>query len=151
MGWGGFFAVTFGPPLPANLFQEQLNDEITEGSGEELILMEPDSLRAAMNRYLDKGVDFVKYGGTVHMSNPTTLVFSPRQAQVIVAETHKRGKPAETHATSPEAAREPTFHPLLALRGGVAAKRPGWCARHATTPSASLRSAATPPRFARRG
>ena len=112
VGWGGFFAVTFGPPPPANLFQEQLNDEITEGTGEDLILMGPDSLRAAMNRYLDKGVDFVKYGGTVHMSNPTTLVFSPRQAQVIVAETHRHGKPAETHATSPEGL-------LIALEAGV--------------------------------
>ncbi|MEO8449249.1 MAG: amidohydrolase family protein [Gemmatimonadota bacterium] len=112
VGWGGFFAATFGPPPPANLFQEQLNDEITEGSGEDLILMGPDSLRAAMDRYLDKGVDFVKYGGTVHLSNPTTLVFSPRQVRVIVEETHKRGKPAETHATSPEGL-------LIALEAGV--------------------------------
>ncbi len=112
VGWGGFFAVTFGPPLAKSLWEEQLNDEITEGSGEELIEMGPDSLRAAMNRYLDKGVDFVKYGGTVHMDYPTTLVFSPRQAKVIVEETHKRGKTAETHATSPEGL-------LIALEAGV--------------------------------
>jgi imidazolonepropionase-like amidohydrolase len=112
VGWGGFFAVTFGPGRPTNLWQEQLNDDITEGSGEELILLGPDSLRAAMNRYLDKGVDFVKYGGTVHTSFPTTLVFSPRQARVIVEETHKRGKIAETHATSPEGL-------LIALEAGV--------------------------------
>jgi hypothetical protein len=36
VGWGGFFAATFGEPKPANLCQEQLNDAITEGSGEEL-------------------------------------------------------------------------------------------------------------------
>jgi imidazolonepropionase-like amidohydrolase len=112
VGWGGFFAVTFGPPRPTTLWQEQLNDDITEGSGEELILMGPDSLRAAMNRYLDKGVDFVKFGGTVHTSFPTTLVFSPRQARVIVEETHKRGLIAETHATSPEGL-------LIALEAGV--------------------------------
>jgi len=112
VGWGGFFAVTFGPGPPTNLWQEQLNDDITEGSGEELILMGPDSLRAAMNRYLDKGVDFVKFGGTVHTSFPTTLVFSPRQVQVIVDETHRRGKVAETHATSPEGL-------LIALEAGV--------------------------------
>jgi imidazolonepropionase-like amidohydrolase len=112
VGWGGFFAVTFGPPRPTNLWQEQLNDAITEGSGEDLMLMGPDSLRAAMNRYLDKGVDFVKYGGTVHTSYPTPLVFSPRQAKVIVEETHKRGKVAETHSTSPEGL-------LIALEAGV--------------------------------
>ncbi|MEO7964800.1 MAG: amidohydrolase family protein, partial [Gemmatimonadaceae bacterium] len=59
-GWGGFFARTFGPPDPKNLWEEQLNDDITEGSGEELILMGPDSLRAAINRYLDHGIDFLK-------------------------------------------------------------------------------------------
>jgi imidazolonepropionase-like amidohydrolase len=112
VGWGGFFAVTFGPGRPTNLWQEQLNDAITEGSGEELILMGPDSLRAAMNRYLDKGVDFVKFGGTVHTSFPTPLTFSPRQVQVIVDETHKRGRIAETHATSPEGL-------LIALQAGV--------------------------------
>jgi imidazolonepropionase-like amidohydrolase len=112
VGWGGFFATTFGPPRPTTLWQERLNDEITEGTGEELIIMGPDSLRAAMNRYLDKGVDFVKYGGTVHTSFPTTLVFSPRQARVIIEETHRRGKIAETHATSPEGL-------LIALEAGV--------------------------------
>lgn len=112
VGWGGFFAPSFGPPRPVNLWQEQLNDAITEGSGEELMYLGPDSLRAAMNRYLDKGVDFVKYGGTVHTSYPTPLVFSPRQVRVIVEETHKRGKVAETHATSPEGL-------LIALEAGV--------------------------------
>jgi len=112
VGWGGFFATTFGQPQPKSLWEEQFNDAITEGTGEDLILMGPDSLRAAMNRYLDKGVDFVKYGGTVHTSFPTTLVFSPRQARVIVEETHRRGKVAETHATSPEGL-------LIALEAGV--------------------------------
>lgn len=112
VGWGGFFATTFGPPKPINLWQEQLNDDITEGSGEDLILMGPDSLRLAMNRYLDKKVDFVKFGGTVHTSFPTTLVFSPRQVKVIVDETHKRGLVAETHSTSPEGL-------LIAVEAGI--------------------------------
>ena len=112
VGWGGFFAKTFGPPDPKNLWEEQLNDDITEGSGEELILMGPDSLRAAIKRYLDHGIDFLKFGGTVHTSFPTTLVFSPRQARVIVEETHRRGLIAETHATSPEGL-------LIALEAGI--------------------------------
>ncbi|MFN0181504.1 MAG: amidohydrolase family protein [Gemmatimonadales bacterium] len=112
VGWGGFFAPSFGPPRPTNLWQEQLNDAITEGSGEEWMYLAPDSLRVEMNRYLDKGVDFVKFGGTVHTSFPTPLVFSPRQVKVIVDETHRRGKIAETHATSPEGL-------LIALQAGV--------------------------------
>ncbi len=102
VGWGGFFAVTFGPPTPTTLWEEQFNDDITRGSGEELILMGPDSLKATMHRYIDQGVDFVKYGGTVHTSFPTTLVFSLRQTKAIVDATHERGLIAETHATSPE-------------------------------------------------
>ena len=38
VGWGGFYAETFGQPTPTTLWQEQFNDDITRGSGEELIL-----------------------------------------------------------------------------------------------------------------
>ena len=54
-----------------------MNDLITQGGGEELMDMTPDELRAAINKYLDKGVDFVKYGGTSHANNPVFIGFSP--------------------------------------------------------------------------
>jgi len=103
VGWGGNFSQTFARRDPETLFEEQLNDATTQGAGEELQSMPPDALRAAMNAYLNKGVDFVKYGGTMHWGPPPhTLTFSERQARAIVEETHRHGKPAETHATSPE-------------------------------------------------
>jgi imidazolonepropionase-like amidohydrolase len=103
VGWGGNFSQTFARRDPETLFEEQLNDATTQGSGEELQSMSPDELRAAMNAYINKGVDFVKYGGTMHWGPPPhTLTFSERQARAIVEETHRHGKPAETHATSPE-------------------------------------------------
>jgi len=62
--------------------------------------MSPDSLRVAMRAYLDKGPNFVKYGGTGHTNN--LITFSPRQQEALVDEVHKRGLFAETHSTNPE-------------------------------------------------
>jgi len=59
----------------------------------------------AINKYLDKGVDFVKYGGTSHWNNPVFIGFSPDAQKALVEEVHKRGKVAETHSTSIEGLR----------------------------------------------
>jgi len=58
-----------------------------------------------MNKYLDKGPDFIKYGGTVHYEYPAAITFSPRAQEVIIEETHKRGLIAETHSATPEGLR----------------------------------------------
>lgn len=107
VGWGGPWSLTFSgrPPENLSLLQEQMNDAITEGAGEELVHMEPDSLRVAINAYLDKGVDFLKYGGTSHFGGPIQIGFSDRAQKVIVDAVHARGKIAETHSTTPEGLR----------------------------------------------
>jgi imidazolonepropionase-like amidohydrolase len=107
VGWGGPFSLSFTgrPPENLSLFQEQMNDAITQGGGEELVDLAPDSLRAAIERYLDKGVDFLKYGGTSHFGNPVFIGFSERAQKVIVDAVHARGKVAETHSTTPEGLR----------------------------------------------
>lgn len=107
VGWGGPWSLTFTgrPPENLSLLQEQMNDAITEGGGEELVHMEPDSLRVAINAYLDKGVDFLKYGGTSHFGGPIQIGFSDRAQRAIVEAVHARGKIAETHATTPEGLR----------------------------------------------
>jgi len=107
VGWGGPFSLTFSlmEESDLTLFQEQWNDLIAQGAGEELMDMGPEELRVAINAYLDKGPDFVKYGGTSHFRYPTLIGFSPRQQRVIVEETHKRGLSVETHATSAESLR----------------------------------------------
>ncbi len=114
LGWGGPFSITFSLTKDADLslFQEKWDDLLAQGMGEELTDMTPDELRVAMNGYLDKGVDVVKYGGTSHFMRPSLIGFSPRQQAVIVAETHKRGKPVQTHATSSEGLR-------LAVEAGI--------------------------------
>lgn len=107
VGWGGPFSLTFSLSKESDLslFQEKWNDLVAQGVGEELVDMTPDELRVAIRAYLDKGVDFVKYGGTSHNARPSLIGFSPRQQAVIVEETHKRGRLVDTHATTPEGLR----------------------------------------------
>lgn len=107
VGWGGpwSFSFTGRPPENLGLLQEQMQDAITRGGGEELVNMGPDSLRHAINRYLDNGVDFLKYGGTSHFGYPIFIGFSERAQQVIVDAVHARGLVAETHSTTPEGLR----------------------------------------------
>ncbi len=100
VGWGGPKSPLFSNATPATYFDELMMDFITQGSGEELIEMAPDELRVAINKYLDKGPDFIKYGGTSHTNS--LITFSPRQRQAMVEEIHKRGKLAEVHSTNPE-------------------------------------------------
>ena len=107
VGWGGPYTISFSVirQQGLTLFQEQFNDFITQGSGEEWMEMEPEDLRVAVNKYLDLGPDFLKYGGTGHFSNPVMIGFSPAAQRVMVEETQKRGLIAETHSTSPEGLR----------------------------------------------
>ena len=107
VGWGGPFSITFSLMQESDLtfFQEQWNDWIAQDVGEEMLDMGPEEVRVAINRYLEKGPNFIKYGGTSHFRFPSLIGFSPRIQKIIVDETHKRGLVAETHATSPEALR----------------------------------------------
>ena len=107
VGWGGPYSVSFSLIREAGLtlFQEQMNDQITQGVGEDLVDMTPEELRTAINAYFDKGPDFLKFGGTAHFSRPSFIGFSPEAQRVMVEEAHKRGKKAETHSTTPDGLR----------------------------------------------
>ena len=73
LGWGGPFSITFSLTKDADLslFQEKWDDLLAQGMGEELTDMTPDELRVAMNGYLDKGVDVIKYGGCLLYTSPS--------------------------------------------------------------------------------
>ncbi|MGI9288899.1 MAG: amidohydrolase family protein [Pseudomonadales bacterium] len=114
VGWGGPFSMTFSlmQESELTLFQQKWNDYIAQGVGEELMDMEPAELRIAIDRYIDKGPDFIKFGGTSHFGFPSLIGFSPRTQKVIVDASHARDLIAETHATSPEGLR-------MALKAGI--------------------------------
>ena len=106
LGWSGPYSFSFSRVMgQLTLFQEQMNDFIAQGGGEELMAMRPQELRQAINAYLDKGADFLKFGGTSHFSEPTFIGFSAEAQQVIVEEAHRRNRAAETHSTSIEGLR----------------------------------------------
>ena len=107
VGWGGPYSITFAliPEDDLSLYEEQFSDHIAQGAGEDLMDLYPEELRTRIREYLDKGVDFLKYGGTSHWSFPTLIGFSPEAQRVIVEETHARGLIAETHSTNPEGLR----------------------------------------------
>ena len=114
VGWSGPYSISFSLTRAQGLtlFQEQINDEIAQGAGEELMEMSLPELARAIDAYLDKGPDFIKYGGTSHFSEPTFIGFSPEAQKTIVDRTHARGRMVETHATSPEGLR-------IALDAGI--------------------------------
>ena len=106
LGWSGPYSFSFSRVMgQLTLFQEQMNDYIAQGGGEELMAMTPDELRKAINAYIDKGPDFIKFGGTSHFSEPTFIGFSSEAQRAIVEEAHRRGRFAETHSTSVEGLR----------------------------------------------
>jgi imidazolonepropionase-like amidohydrolase len=106
LGWSGPYSFSFSRVMgQLTLFQEQMNDFISQGGGEELMGMTPEELRRAIGAYLDKGPDFLKFGGTSHFSEPTFIGFSADAQKVIVDEAHKRNRAAETHSTSIEGLR----------------------------------------------
>ena len=106
LGWSGPYSFSFSRVMgQLTLFQEQMNDFIAQGGGEELMAMTPAELRAAINAYLDKGPDFLKFGGTSHFSEPTFIGFSLEAQKVMVDAAHARHRAAETHSTSIEGLR----------------------------------------------
>jgi imidazolonepropionase-like amidohydrolase len=114
VGWGGPYSISFSliREQGLTLFQEQMNDEIAQGAGEDLVDLTPDELRVAIRKYLDKGPDFIKFGGTAHFARPAFIGFSPEAQKAIVEEAHARGRAAETHATTADGLR-------LSLEAGI--------------------------------
>ena len=113
LGWSGPYSFSFSRvTAPLTLFQEQMNDYIAQEAGEELMAMTPEELRRALNKYIDKGPDFIKYGATSHFAEPTFIGFSEEAQKAIVEESRRRGRFVEIHATSVEGLR-------LALAAGV--------------------------------
>ena len=138
VGWGGPYSISFSliREQGLTLFQEQMNEEVSQGVGEELVDMTPDELRVAIRAYLDKGPDFIKFGGTAHFARPAFIGFSPDAQKAIVEEAHTRGRVAETHATTIDGLRlsidagiDLIQHPEVLGRGSCPMR---WSARSST-------------------
>jgi imidazolonepropionase-like amidohydrolase len=79
--------------------QQRINPMWESGMGPGLLAMAPEQLHQEMRRYLDRGVDFVKFAASVHGAPaPEPLMFSLEQAQAMAAEVHARGLMFESHS-----------------------------------------------------
>jgi imidazolonepropionase-like amidohydrolase len=83
---------------------ERMNAQWVENVGPALTWMTPAQVGDEIRDYIRKGVDFIKYASSEHRwGDPTTsLIFSPRVQNAIVAEAHRAGLTAQAHATSVE-------------------------------------------------
>lgn len=115
IGWGDPWSYSFSGSTggrPRNGFTERMSRAVTQGTGEGLIGLMPDSLAVLLQHYIAKGVDFVKIGVTTHTSDPAPILFDPDALAAMVRAAHARGKPVQVHAGSPGAL-------LMAVRAGV--------------------------------
>ena len=88
-------------PFVSKAFASRINETWEQGTGRKLLWMPPDTLRAAVRRYAQTGVDFLKYGSSGHV-DMNLIGFSERAQKVIVEEGHRAGKTVQAHVTSPE-------------------------------------------------
>lgn len=104
IGFGGPLSPDFRGASAAHVskaFAKRTNDTWEQGTGRELLWMPPDSLRAAIRKYIATGVDFLKFGGSGHV-DMNFISFSERAQRAIVEEGHKAGLTVQAHVTSPE-------------------------------------------------
>ena len=108
IGWGGPWSFSFTGNTgsqPQSDYARHVRDGIVLGMGENLIEVAPDSLARLMNAYIDRGVDFVKLGVTVHFERPAYPLFSSQSLEAMVATAHSRGRKVDAHAGTVEALR----------------------------------------------
>ncbi len=108
----GFRAVFTTPEAMASAtrgLQDRMNRRFEAGGGPDLCWKSPAQIYDQMTRYVEQGVDFVKYGATgddepVNSSTGqwAVLRFSPDQQRAIVEAVHAAGKTVQTHTTSAE-------------------------------------------------
>ncbi len=108
----GFRAVFITPEAIASTtrgLQDRMNRRFEAGGGPDLCWKTPAQIYEQMTRYVEQGVDFVKYGATgddaplnSSIGQWAVLRFSPDQQRAIVEAVHAAGKTVQTHTTSAE-------------------------------------------------
>jgi imidazolonepropionase-like amidohydrolase len=109
----GFRAVFSTPEARASAskaFQARINRLFEANGGPELNWLAPDALYAAVRRYIDQGVDFIKYGATGDgepvdsiSGQWAALRFTPAQQRAIVRAAHDAGVIVQAHQTTAHA------------------------------------------------
>ena len=96
VGWGGPYSATMNGSSFVEDWQRPINEAMTLGVGENLIDASPTDIETALEAYIERGVDFIKYGGTAHTNS--WMIFTPAQQRAIIATAHRHGLRVDTHA-----------------------------------------------------
>jgi imidazolonepropionase-like amidohydrolase/cyclophilin family peptidyl-prolyl cis-trans isomerase len=101
VGFSGPFGREFNrnaESTASKVLVSRINKIWEENVGPPLLYMSPDEVRLEIRKYIDRGIDFLKYGASTH--NNLYLQFSPEAQRAIVEECHKAGIIAQTHTTN---------------------------------------------------
>ncbi|PHZ86741.1 amidohydrolase family protein [Paremcibacter congregatus] len=116
VGYDGPFSGDFWPDAKATTspsFVKKINDMWVQDVGRRLVWMAPEQLGGALEPYLKKDIDFVKYGASGHsIGEMHFLTFSEKAQDVIVKTVKGAGLTVQTHTTSVESLR-------IAVEAGV--------------------------------
>ncbi|PYC99703.1 hypothetical protein B4U78_014675 [Microbacterium esteraromaticum] len=104
IGNGGPWSPDFYPQSDINsAVMDEVNSHWTHGVGDELPWRSSEDVGIAVREYIERtGVDFIKFGGSVHQ-HLLYQVFSPYAQQAIVEEAHAAGLVAQACTTTAEA------------------------------------------------
>jgi imidazolonepropionase-like amidohydrolase len=111
VGLTGPFGRDFASPqmIPASAaFKARINKIWEENVGVELLDDTPEEVRTEIRKYINRGVDFIKFAASSHNNQGgkgSWLMFSPEVAKIIVDEGHKAGITVQTHTTNIESLR----------------------------------------------
>src|SRR5262249_17863541 len=86
-------------------FAGRINQIWEANVGPELLDRTPAEVRSEIRRYIDRGVDFIKFAASSHQPNPSCLMFSPEVAHIIVEEGHRAGITVQSHTMNTESLR----------------------------------------------
>lgn len=112
VGFRAVFTTRESIASASKAFQARINEQFELNGGPDLAWMTPDQVRAEMTKYVNEGVDFVKYGATgdgaplnSEFGQEAVLRFTPAQQRAMVEAVHAAGRVIQTHQTSAESLR----------------------------------------------
>jgi imidazolonepropionase-like amidohydrolase len=107
MGFDGPFSPDFfgaAAQIATPNLVKRINATWVENTGRHLMWLTPQQLGEEVRRYIENGIDFVKYGATEHGAQAAGafICFSERAQRAIVEEAHRAGITAQSHSSSVE-------------------------------------------------
>ncbi len=105
IGFDGLFSPDFfdqWTPVVNKTFAQRTNETWEQGMGRKLMWLTQDEMRSAMREYIQKDVDFLKYGASGHSKFGIFTTFTAPVQRVIVEEGHRAGLTVQVHSRSVE-------------------------------------------------